>query len=81
MPLKDEDILEEIRDQLASIKIPGALEATPDNTWEELDVDSLDMVELVKALEDKYDVVIDEKELKQVNSIGETIALIQRLLG
>ncbi|MEA2218481.1 MAG: hypothetical protein QOJ35_1107, partial [Solirubrobacteraceae bacterium] len=46
MAVTENDVLEEIRDQLESIKVPGAREATPDNTWSELDVDSLDLVEL-----------------------------------
>ena len=41
-----------------SIKVPGAENAEPDQTWSDLDVDSLDLVEVVKALEDRYDVQI-----------------------
>ena len=47
------DILNAIREELAAIKVPGAETAEPETTFEELDVDSLDLVELVKALEDK----------------------------
>ena len=43
MAVSENDVLEEIRDQLESIKVPGAREATPENTWNDLDVDSLDL--------------------------------------
>ena len=75
----ENDVLEEIRDQLEAIKVPGAKEATPDNTWSELDVDSLDLVELVKALEDRFGITISDDDLKPIESIGDVIALTKRL--
>jgi acyl carrier protein len=79
MAITTDDVLEEIRDQLESIKVPGAREATPDNTWSELDVDSLDLVELVKALEDRFDITISDDDLKPIESVGDAIALTLRL--
>ena len=81
MAVSENDVLEEIRDQLESIKVPGAREATPDNTWSDLDVDSLDLVELVKALEDRFDVQIADPDLKGIASVGDAIALVERLQG
>jgi acyl carrier protein len=79
MAITENDVLEEIRDQLESIKVPGAREATPDNTWSELDVDSLDLVELVKALEDKFGITISDDDLKPIESVGAAIELTMRL--
>ena len=67
MAVSEQDVLEEIRDQLESIKVPGAREATPENTWAELDVDSLDLVELVKALEDRFNITISDDDLNRSN--------------
>ena len=75
----DEQVLAAIREELAEIKVPGAESATPESTWKQLDVDSLDLVELVKALEDRYDIAIDDEQLKPVVSVGDAIALVQRL--
>ena len=47
--------------------------------WSELDVDSLDLVELVKALEDKFDITISDDDLKPIESVGDAIALTMRL--
>ena len=41
-----------------------------DSTWSDLDVDSLDLVELVKALEDRYEVQIADADLKGIASGG-----------
>jgi acyl carrier protein len=79
MAVTENEVLEEIRDQLESIKVPGAREATPDNTWSELDVDSLDLVELVKALEDRFDITISDDDLKPIESVGAAIQLTMRL--
>ncbi len=75
----DEQVLEAIREELAIIKVPGAEHATRASTWKQLDVDSLDLVELVKALEDRYGIAIDDDELKPVQSVGDAVALVQRL--
>jgi acyl carrier protein len=80
MAVTEQDVLEEIRDQLESIKVPDAHEATPDNTWAELDVDSLDLVELVKALEDRFNITISDDDLKPIESVGDAISLTIRLV-
>ena len=79
MAITETEVLEEIRTQLDAIKVPGAKDATPDNTWAELDVDSLDLVELVKALEDKFGVTISDDDLKPIESVGAAIELTMRL--
>jgi acyl carrier protein len=73
------DVLQTIRDELDAIKVPGAQDATPETTWADLDVDSLDLVELVKALEDKYEVQIADGELKKIESVGDAIRLVESL--
>jgi acyl carrier protein len=80
MAVNENDVLEEIRDQLESIKVPGAREATADNTWTDLDVDSLDLVELVKALEDRFGITISDDDLKPIESVGDAISLTVRLV-
>jgi len=81
MAVTENDVLEEIRDQLESIKVPGARDATPENTWTDLDVDSLDLVELVKALEDRFNITISDDDLKPIESVGDAMALTMRLVG
>ena len=50
---------------------------TPDATFgTDLDVDSLDLVELVMALEEAFDITVDESELEGVETIGQAFALV-----
>ena len=73
------DVLQVIREELDAIKVPGALEATEDQTWQDLDVDSLDLVELVKALEDRFGVSIADGRLKAIRTVGDAVSLVQEL--
>ena len=43
---------------------------------DDLDADSLDLVELVMALEEEFDVTIDEEELQGVNTVGAAYDLL-----
>jgi acyl carrier protein len=75
----DQETLEAIREELANIKVPGAEDASSEQTWSDLDVDSLDLVEVVKALEDRYDVEIADGRLKSIASVGDAVSLVQEL--
>jgi len=75
----NQEVLQVIRDELDTIKVPGALEATEAQTWQDLDVDSLDLVELVKALEDRFGVAIADGRLKAIKTVGDAVALVQEL--
>ena len=76
----NDDVLAAIREELAEIKVPGAESAQPGSTWSDLDVDSLDLVEVVKALEDRYEIQIADGRLKGIESVGDAIALVQELV-
>ena len=43
---------------------------------EDLDADSLDPVELVMALEESFDVTVEESELEGIETIGQAFDLI-----
>jgi len=73
------EVLQAIREELDGIKVPDALEASEDQTWQDLDVDSLDLVELVKALEDRFGVAIADGRLKAIKTVGDAVALVQEL--
>jgi acyl carrier protein len=44
---------------------------------DDLDADSLDLVELVMALEEAFDVEVPEEELEGIETIGQAFELIQ----
>ena len=43
---------------------------------DDLDADSLDLVELVMALEETFDIEVAEDELKDIRTVGEAFDLI-----
>jgi acyl carrier protein len=77
----EEQVLARIREELAAIKVPGAETAEMGTQWSDLDVDSLDLVELVKALEDEYGIQIHDEELKPIKGVGDAVALTIRRAG
>jgi acyl carrier protein len=77
----NDEVLAAIREELAEIKVPGAESAAPESTWSDLDVDSLDLVEVVKALEDRYEIQIADGRLKAIANVADAVALVQELVG
>jgi acyl carrier protein len=76
MRMNEEQVLDRVRQELLRIKVEGAEQATLETSWEELDVDSLDLVELVQALEDEYGIRIADEELKPVATVGDAVRLV-----
>ncbi len=43
---------------------------------EDLDADSLDLVELVMGLEERFDISVPEEELEDVTTVGQAVDLV-----
>lgn len=43
---------------------------------DDLDADSLDLVELVMALEEEFDITVDEEELEGIESVQQAVDLV-----
>ena len=67
-----EKMKEIIADQLGVSEDEVTLEAS---FKEDLDADSLDLFELVMALEEEYDVEIPSDDLAELNTVGDVINL------
>lgn len=46
---------------------------------EDLGADSLDLMEMVMALEDEYSIEIPTEDLEQIQTIGDVVAYIEKL--
>ncbi|MGI8532897.1 MAG: acyl carrier protein [Geodermatophilaceae bacterium] len=73
---------EEIRAGLGEIleEVAGVLpaDATPEKSFtDDLDVDSLSMVEIATAVEDKFGVVIPDDELVNIKTVGDAVNFIE----
>jgi acyl carrier protein len=55
---------------------PDVEQVTRDATFEELDVDSLDLVELAQIVEDEYGVELKGDDMKALKTVGDAIDLV-----
>ena len=67
--------LEKIRAMIADKMDIDPSTITEESTFEELKLDSLDLVEIVMDVEDEFDICIETSD--GLNTIGELIALIR----
>jgi acyl carrier protein len=54
---------------------------TPDATFESLDVDSLDLVELAQIVEDDYGVQLKGEDMEGVTNVRQAVDLVMSKLG
>jgi acyl carrier protein len=69
-----EAVEQTIFDGLSEVGAEG--EITREATFEDLDVDSLDLVELAQIVEDEYGVELDGDSVKDVKTVGDVIDLV-----
>ncbi|HEX9548667.1 MAG TPA: acyl carrier protein [Acidimicrobiales bacterium] len=76
------DLLNTIRDLAVNV-----LSVEPDAVTEEarfkedLDADSLDLVEFVMALEEEFDITVPEEALEGVTTVGQAVSLVSDKLS
>ncbi len=54
---------------------------TLDSTFDELGVDSLDGIEIVMQLEDKYDIEISDEDARSMKSVRQVVETLEKALG
>jgi acyl carrier protein len=50
---------------------------TLETTFEDIDADSLDIVELVMALEEEFDLEISDQEIENIKTVGDVVRYIE----
>jgi acyl carrier protein len=70
-----EQVQARVTEALASFG-PDANQITREATFEQLDVDSLDLVELAQIVEDEYGVVLTGEDMKELKTVGDAVDLI-----
>lgn len=75
------EIFEKVADIANDVLGIEAADVTEETTFEDLDADSLDRLQLVTAMEDEFDVEIDDEKLEAINSVSDAIEAIQSALG
>ena len=76
------DIEQRVREALGEQLGLGLDVVTAEARFEEdLDADSLDLVEVVLRLEEVFDVKIPENEMQEVDTVGQAVDLVAGKLG
>ena len=73
-----ESVEETVKKVVIKIVRKPDTEFTATTTFKDLDADSLDIVQMLVALEDTYDIEIQDEELQDITNMGEFIAYIKR---
>jgi acyl carrier protein len=54
---------------------------TRDATLEDIDIDSLDLVELTQVVEEQYDIDLEGSDFKNIKTVGDVVDLIVAKVG
>jgi acyl carrier protein len=77
-----EEIQAKVRKILAeNLSVPEDSITMDSRFQEDLDADSLDLVEAVLALEEEFNVTIPEEEMEDVKTVGEAFNVVMAKLG
>jgi acyl carrier protein len=55
---------------------PDADQVTRDATFEQLDVDSLDLVEVAQIVEEEFGVILKGEDMEKLQTVGDAIDLV-----
>jgi acyl carrier protein len=73
------DVYAKVKEIVVELLEVDSEEVTPDASFRDtLEADSLDLVELLMAFEDEFGATIPDEDVKQINTVGDAVAYIQR---
>ena len=77
MALSDQEILSGLGDIIEEIAGVPAADVTPDKSFvDDLDIDSLSMVEIAVAAQDQFGVEIPDDELKNLKTVKDVVVYV-----
>ena len=72
-----DEAFKKLTDNAVEVLAVDASKVTPDASFaDDLGADSLDLVELVMALEETFDIEVGEDELKDISTVGQAFELV-----
>ncbi len=71
------DIKEKVKAIIADQLEIDIEKLTMETTFEEIDADSLDIVELVMTLEEEFTLEISDEEIENIKSVGDVVKYIE----
>ena len=77
-----DQLLEIVREATVGVLGVEPVAVTPDAHFaDDLDADSLALVEIIMAVEDRLDIQVPEEELKDVRTVGSALDLLSAKVG
>ena len=73
--ISEKQVEDALIDALAEMG-PEREEITRDKTFQELEIDSLDLVELAQIIEDEYGVEITDSDMDALKTVGDVVDLV-----
>lgn len=78
--MRREEIFETVREILAEV-LNRPVEITPETRFEkDLEVDSLRAMEILAAVEDKFDITVPINVLNEIRTVGDLVKEIEKLM-
>lgn len=71
------EILEKIIEIASDVLGANPDDVNEQTTFDDLDADSLDRLQLVTAMEDEFDLEIDEEKLLSISSVADAVEAIE----
>ncbi|NPA92372.1 MAG: acyl carrier protein [Chloroflexi bacterium] len=79
--MADVNVFEEVKEIIVDLLGVDPDKVTMDARFrEDLEADSLDLVELIMALEDKFDAEIPDEDAQNITTVGEAVKYIEERL-
>ena len=80
--MEREEALSALREVAVEVlSVDGAAVQEDARFKEDLDADSLDLVELVMGLEERFDITVPEEDLEGVTTVGQAVTLVMNKAG
>ncbi|WP_417037385.1 phosphopantetheine-binding protein [Collinsella stercoris] len=80
MTLDRTEIFDKVCDIAADVLGVESDDLSEATTFDDLDANSLDRLQLVTAMEDEFDIEIDDDKLMAINSVAEAVDAIEQTL-
>ena len=76
--MRQDEVLAGLAEILAAVARVDPADVTPEKTFADLGVDSLTLVEVVVAAEDRFGMLIPDDDWSRFRTVGDAIAYLER---
>ena len=77
----EESVEEKVKNIVVRIVRKPDLDFKPTASFKDFDADSLDIVQILVAVEDTFDIELDDEELQNLTDMGGFVGYIERKIG